>query len=168
MVRIYGESLISLWDDLLALKMSKIIKNAWLWNNTGLIDVWTVANAFAEKWALQSVRSPGRARRPLIWSPAFWDALLNSHKGADLIPSCAVATQPTLQMSRLRPFSGGSSELAPSNVCIEKEAARWRSSRSEREAGPDDLQRSLTNNVFMILWFCFLSITQNIRTVRSV
>lgn len=71
MVRICGESLISLWDDLLALKMSKIIKNAWLWNNTGLIDIWTVANAFAEKWALQSVRSPGRAQRPLIWLPAF-------------------------------------------------------------------------------------------------
>lgn len=30
MVRIYGESLIFLWDDLLALKMSKII----IWNNT--------------------------------------------------------------------------------------------------------------------------------------
>jgi len=28
MVRMYGESLLCLWDDLLALKMSKIIKNA--------------------------------------------------------------------------------------------------------------------------------------------
>lgn len=98
----------------------------------------------------------------------FWDALLNLHKGADLIPPCAVATQPMLQMSRLRPFLGGSSELASSNVCIKKEAARWWSSCSEWEAGPDDLQRSLTNNIFMILWFCFLSITQNICTVRSV
>lgn len=73
--------------------------------------------------ALQSLYSPslaGTSSHVLVC-----DALLNSQKGADLVLSCAEATEPNLQMFQFMSLFGGSIVLSSSKVGILREATSW-------------------------------------------
>lgn len=146
MVRIYGESLIFLWDDLLALKMSKII----IWNNTDKHMecgqcLSTAISVFPQCGLVEPHLSPGLWCLAKLtqrgWShPMMWRS--NPSKTSDVSVYVFFFWEEVLYY------------LHQTYVSRRKQLAG-----SEWEGGLDDLQRSLPTNIFMYLWGCLLSIT---------